>query len=522
MSKEIVFGKEARIKILKGAEIMSNAVSSTLGPFGKNVIIKKEYNDPQVTKDGVTVANNIRLKDQLEDIGALMVRQAARKTADNSGDGTTTTSLLAYTMMRNAMDIQLPPLREVKDVIDGYLKDIYHFINDNKIAYRSTEEMLEKVSLISSNGDMELTDALMSVYRELGDYADIIVETSPNRDTTHKIFPGMYFEGGYKAKEFITDSERGLCVLENVALIITDQKIHNSLEIEDISRKLLGAKFSILFVSPEIGGEAMFTLTRTAVKHKGKVAVVKSPGINVRRAEMLEDIAVYTGGQVIRESRGENVGEALAGKKYNGIIGLADKVVIREDSTTILGGKFDQESLNKRVEYIISKRDREGDPLMRGRFDKRISGLTGGVGIIYIGGASEVEVKEKQGRMDDCIQATKSAMEMGVALGGGHLFAEYSRKMMKKKNPTPLDLAIAATLEAPLLKIWKENGEREIPSNYPKYLKENHIVDPVKVLWDCISNAMTVAYAVLSTNAVIVNDEESQELLGDLPTFDPE
>lgn len=519
MAKEIIFGKEARNKILEGAKDLSEFVSSTLGPFGRNVILKREYNDPMVTKDGVTAANYVRFSDQLKDIGGLLVRQAARKTADSSGDGTTTTSLLSYHMMKNFMEDNSPimPLTEIKEKMDAHLKHFKDFVMEHKISYGSTMEMLRYVSLISSNGDKAMTDSLMKVYEELGQYADIVVETSPNTDTTHEIFRGMHFEGGFKAKEFITDSKRSICELKNVAIVITDKKIYDPLEVHVVINELLGNKFSVLIISPEVGGEAMLSLTRAAVSKPGKLCVVKSPGINVRRAEMLEDISVFTGGQVIRESQGLTVNETLAGKKFNGIIGLADKVVIREQSTTIINGKFDQKRLDERLEYLQSKKDLESEYIMKMRYDKRIAGLTGGVGMIYIGGNTESEVKEKQLRMDDCIRATKSALEMGVTHGGGYLLSKFADIYLMGDDP--VSKAMYKTFKAPIEKIWK-NGDKTIPENYKEYLEKHNIIDPIKVIWDCVTNSMSVAYAILSTNAVLINDAKSDEILGDLPNFE--
>jgi chaperonin GroEL len=521
MSKIIHFDNAGRAGILEGARKLAKSVGSTLGPYGKNVIIKKEYNDPHITKDGVTVADHIRFKDQLEDIGALLVRHAARKTAENSGDGTTTTTIMAHKIIEQSMSAKLPIIRKLRDDIETITNDVIKFIKQNKILFSDKNEMIYKVSMVASNGDKVISDALADVYKNLGEDADVIADISPNFDTTHEVFDGMHFEGGYKAKEFITDPERDMCILKDVALVITDMKINNSEDIEDTVRKLLAAKKSVLLIAPEIGGEAMYTLTRTAVQNPGKLCVIKSPGMNVRRSEMLEDIAVFTGGMVIKGSVHPSVDEAIADLKFTGTVGLADKIIIRRGSTTIMSGKFDQKTLDSRIAYLKELLKTEKHKIMQDRFRKRISGLTSGVGVIYVGGASEVEVQEKRDRLDDCICAVKSALEMGVTHGGGHIFHNFAETQGDKYpniDPTVLQILLDA-LRLPKNQIWVINGEREAPTHYVEYLMSNDIIDPIKVLIDEIQNATSVAYSILSTNAVVINDKESQELLGDLPSF---
>lgn len=521
MGKDIFFDKDARSKIIIGAGKLAKAVGSTLGPFGRNVIIKKEYNDPHITKDGVTVADHIRFSDQLEDIGALLVRHAARKTANNSGDGTTTTTLMAYSLMEKGFNSKENiTIRDLKTELDKWSEKIIEYIDDETIPYSDDIDIVRHVSMISSNGDHELTGAITSCYGELGNYADIVVDTSPKLETHYEVFSGMYFEGGYTAKEFINDSAREICELNNVAIIATDRKISDPEEIIDTVRKLLNAKFSVLIISPEVSGGALLMLART-VQHKNQaICVVRSPSVNVRRAEMLEDIAVFTGGKVVKQNMGVTFQDSVSGMKFGEFIGRAAKVVVRKDSTTIIKGDGDKQQIAERVQVIQNTIDTIEDPLLRNRYQKRISGLQGGVGIIYVGGASEVEIKEKKDRLDDCICAVRSALEEGVVLGGGQIFSEFADIYEKELKKTPVGKIIYDTLKTPIKHIWHTNGEREIPDDYLKYLEDNNILDPVKVLKDCVRNSFSVAYSILSSNATIINDEESHVVLGDLPSFE--
>jgi chaperonin GroEL len=461
----------------------------------------------------------LRFQDQLEDIGAWMVLYAVRRTVDNAGDGTTTTTIMANAILKyyNELDGNQPTIRELRDVIQEWVDQFQAYVEANKIPYEDQLEMIEHVSLISSNGDKHISKLVREVYADLGVHADVIVDTSPNLDTHHTTHKGMYFEGGYKANEFITDKERAICEMEKVAIVITDKKVTSASEFNLLFQKLLGSKFSVLLIAPQVDGEAMYVLKRTAINHPGKLCVIKSPGINVRRSEMMEDIAIFTGGQVIVESRDGTIDEACEGNKYNGIIGMCDKVVIRRDSTTILGGKNTKDRLDERVKYLEMMRDDQKDPLMKKRYEKRISGLTSGVGVIYVGGPSEVEVKEKRDRLDDCICAVKSSLEMGVCLGGGLLPYNFAIQQDQNSNTA---LMLDAALREPIFTIWKKNGDREVPENYVNYLKENNVIDPAKVLIECFRNATSVAYSIISSNAVVINDEASNEILGDLPSFE--
>ena len=521
MSKQIFFEKDAKIKIIEGAAKMAKAVGSTLGPFGRNVIIKKEYSDPHVTKDGVTVADHIRFQNQLEDIGALLVRQAARKTADNSGDGTTTTTLMAYNLMRGVLDSKDKiAIRELKDQLDYWSKRILDYIDEETIPFNDDIDIVKHVSMISSNGDEELTHSIVECYKELGNYADIVIDTSPKLETHHEIYSGMYFEGGYIAKEFINNTARETCEMENVALLITERKINDPTDIVDIVRKLLGSKYSVMIIAPEVSGDALLTLARTAQNKKQNVCVVRSPSVNVRRTEMMEDIAAFTGGMVVKKNLGKTLPEAVEGMKFMDFIGIAKKVVVRKDSTTIIEGDGDKSKIKERIDIIQKDMDSMEDPSLKKRYSKRISGLQSGVGIIYVGGASEVEVKEKKDRLDDCVCAVRSASEEGVILGGGSAFSEFANLYKEELNATIVGKLISDTLFSPVITIWQVNGEQDIPKNYLEYLEKNNILDPVKVLKDCVRNSFSVAYAILSSNATIINDDESNEILGDLPSFE--
>ena len=521
MSKDIFFDKEASTAILKGAEKLAKAVGSTLGPFGRNVIIKKEYNDPHVTKDGVTVADHIRFKDQLEDIGALLVRQAARKTANNSGDGTTTTTLMAYHLMKEAIQHRKSfTIKELRQQLKYWEDKILDYIEQEKIEFNDDVDIVRHISYISSNGDDDLTNAIVGCYKKLGNYADLVVDTSPKLETTYEVFPGMYFEGGYIAKEFINVPSRESCELENVALLITERKISDPNDIVDIVRKLLGNKYSILIIAPEVSGDALLTLARTVQNKKQNICVVRSPSVNVRRTEMMEDIAAFTGGQVIKKNLGRTLPEAVEGLKFADYIGIAKKVVVRKDSTTIIEGQGSKEKIQERIDIIKKNVENMEEPLLVKRYMKRISGLQSGVGIIYVGGPSEVEIKEKKDRMDDCICAVRSASEEGVILGGGSTFLEFENINSQELQNTVIGTIVSSVLKTPAYYIWEVNGEQQIPDNYLKYLEENNILDPVKVLKDCVRNSFSVAYAILSSNATIINDEESEQGLGDLPRFE--
>ena len=526
MSKEIIFGDPARNKILTGCKKMSDAVGSTLGPFGRNVILKREYNDPHVTKDGVTVANYIRLADELEDIGALMIRHAARKTAANSGDGTTTTTLLAYEMIKK-LQANNYKIRDLRVALDNVANKFTEFVEGSAKVDKHFLEIVYVTALIATNGDKEMSDIVTQCYEELGKYTDIIVEDSPNILTSFDIHKGMYFDGGYKAKEFITDPERDIVDLKNTLILITDKKISDDADIYEIAKKALGSKFSLLVIAPEVSGEAMHMLVNTASKTSSKLCVIKSPGVNIRRAEMLEDIAVYTGGQVIKENTGLSIKDWTKDKPLAEYMGKAERIVIRRDSTTIIGGSGEKEAIQSRVKYIEERLAEQTDKLMKQRYEKRASGLTGGVAIMQVGGASDVEVKEKKDRLDDCICAVKSAIAEGITYGGGYMYSKFGKKLTQDYN-TELEAPhmreiyklIGEAMQIPVKTIWEVNGQREIPEDYEKYLEDNDVYDPIMVLKDCINNSTSVAYSVISTSAVVINDAETKEIAGDLPNFD--
>lgn len=522
MSKELVLGKVARERLIAGAEKMCTAVASTLGPFGKNVIMKRHYNPPYVTKDGVTVARELRLLDQVEDIGLLMIREAAKNTAENSGDGTTTSTLLAYTMLKAAQEvIEKDPnafmnISKTKENFKKWVISIIEFIKENEITYESLDDLIVDIARISTNNDEDLYENVAKCYIELGRNAEVALVDSLSNDITYELHKGMYFEGGFTSKEFVTDKARNICELEKVMVLVTDLDIIDFDEIKELARRVLGATYSLLIIAPNVSGEAFNKLARAASVNKN-LCVVKAPGVNVRRHELLEDIAIFTSGKVIKGSRGETIKDVGT---FQGVLGIVDRVIIKEESTTLIGGGKDLDRVKERVQYLENEVAKIVDPLRRKRWESRISNFVGGVGVIYVGANSEPELKEKKDRLDDAICAVKSALTEGVVNGGGHIFDLFADINKEELMKSPEGKVIYAGLKAPKNHIWRVNGGTEPPEDYVNYLLESKVVDPIMVLKDCIKNSVSVVHSILSTNVIVIDDKESTQILGDMPQIE--
>jgi chaperonin GroEL len=525
MSKQLVFGKEAKDQLIEGVRKLSMAVTSTLGPFGKNVIMKRHYNPPYITKDGITVARDLRLLDQVEDIGLLMVRQAAKSTADNSGDGTTTTTLLSYKMLEEASKIMETDLSAFKNITVS--KKIFHelrnvlieFIKSNKLNYPSEKDMILDVSVIATNHDEELYNVVFNCFDKLDRYADVILSDTLSTEVSYEIHTGMYFEGGYLSKHFITDPVRNICELEKPIILVTNIDIERTEQVAPLLRRLQHMKRTLLIICPTIRNEALIALNKHA-EHFRNVCVVKNPGVNIRREELLQDIATLTNAHIFSKEKGEDLEVIGDLKDWSGYLGFADKAIIRMDSTTLTGIDTKSQKAIDRRTYIENRMEGIDDIYLRKRYEKRLSSFTSGVGIINVGGHNEPEVKEKKDRLDDAICAVKSALDDGVTLGGGFLFNEFAKLNEKELMKTPEGKVIYAGLISPILQIWNVNGNQNVPDNYADYLKAHNVVDPIKVLIDCIKNSIQVVHHILTTDCIIIDDEESNQILGDMPSIE--
>lgn len=520
MSKEITFGNDARAKIVEGGRKLAHAVGATLGPFGKNVILKRQYSVPHITKDGVTVARNIRLQNQLEDIGALLIREAASNTADNSGDGTTTTTVMAYEMLlefKEATGLKFNIL-DSKNTFKEWQDKIIEFIHQNEITFDDIPTMIKYVSLVSTNKDPELSQIVTDCFSHLGKYAHAIVNDSLSKETHYEIHKGLYLEGGYKSREFITDPVSAKCILHNPFVLVTDYPIYEATEILSITQAIVYQNKSLLIICPEINGEAMTLLNKLAEKHK-KFCVIKNPGINIRKLELMEDISAFTGAKVLKEAKGERISDFQS--HFSNILGQVDKVEITMDSTLLVGCRPSvKPKLEERLKYLQNKIDTINDVYLRKRYEQRLSTFDSGVGIIYVGANSVPELKEKKDRLDDAICAVRSALDEGVVIGGGYLFNAYAEEHKEELLETNEGAALYKALKSPLHQIWQVNAGSPPPKNYEEYLELNNIYDPIKVLKDCLKNSISVVQSILSTDVVVIDDAESNEILGDLPQFE--
>ena len=528
MAKEIKYNVEARELLKEGVDALSNAVKVTLGPKGRNVIIDKKFGAPQVTKDGVTVAKEVELEDAIPNMGAQMVREVASKTNDDAGDGTTTATVLAQAMIgvglknvtagANPMDLKRGIDKAVAKVVDS-IKGQAETVGDNY-------DKIEQVASVSANNDPVIGKLIADAMRKVSKDGVITIEEAKGTDTTIGVVEGMQFDRGYLSAYFVTNTEKMECEMEKPYILIYDKKISNLKDFLPILEPAVQTGRPLLVIAEDVDSEALTTLVVNRLRSQLKICAVKAPGFGDRRKEMLEDIAVLTGGVVISEEKGLKLEQATIE-----MLGTADKVTVSKDNTTIVNGAGDKENIKERCEQIKAQIVATKSDYDKEKLQERLAKLSGGVAVLYVGAASEVEMKEKKDRVDDALRATRAAIEEGIVPGGGvaYIRALDALEGFKGDNvdeTTGIDI-IKRAIEEPLRQIvanaGKEGavvvqkvreGKADFGYNARTDVYENlhaaGVVDPAKVTRVALENAASIAGMFLTTECVIVEKKEDK------------
>ena len=530
MAKIIKFDSEARTSLKAGVDKLANAVKVTLGPKGRNVILQKQFGVPHITKDGVSVAKEIELEDPIENMGAQLVKEVASKTADQAGDGTTTATVLAQEIYNlgfknvaagaNPMDLK----RGIDVAVTAVVKELG---NISKKIKSSTE--IEQVATISANNDSEIGKMIATAMEKVGKDGIITVEEAKGIETEVKVVEGMQFDKGYSSPYFVTNQDTMDVQFDNPVVLIYDKKISAMKDILPVLESVAQTNKPLVIISEDLEGEAMATLVVNKMRGTLKVAAVKAPAFGDRRKEMLQDIATITGGTVISEE----VGFSLE-KVTMSMLGKAEKIVIDKDNTTIINGGGKKEDIKARVELIKTQIEKSTSDYDTEKLQERLSKLSGGVAILYIGAATEVEMKEKKDRVDDALHATRAAVAEGIVPGGGVALIRAQKSLDKLELPNEGDyntgiFIVRKAIEAPLKTIVQNaGGSAEVIINEVRNSKGNMgynarseeyvdmvkagIIDPTKVTRLALENAGSIASLLLTTECVIATEKEEKQL----------
>ena len=528
MAKEILFNIDARDQLKKGIDTLANAVKVTLGPKGRNVIIEKKFGAPHITKDGVTVAKEVELADAYQNTGAQLVKEVASKTGDDAGDGTTTATVLAQAIVAEGlknvtagaspMDIKRGIDKAVAKVVDS-IKGQAETVGDNY-------DKIEQVASVSANNDPVIGKLIADAMRKVSKDGVITIEEAKGTDTTIGVVEGMQFDRGYLSAYFVTNTEKMECEMEKPYILIYDKKISNLKDFLPILEPAVQTGRPLLVIAEDVDSEALTTLVVNRLRSQLKICAVKAPGFGDRRKEMLEDIAVLTGGVVISEEKGLKLEQATIE-----MLGTADKVTVSKDNTTIVNGAGDKENIKERCEQIKAQIVATKSDYDKENMQERLAKLSGGVAVLYVGAASEVEMKEKKDRVDDALRATRAAIEEGIVPGGGvaYIRALDALEGFKGDNvdeTTGIDI-IKRAIEEPLRQIvanaGKEGavvvqkvreGKADFGYNARTDVYENlhaaGVVDPAKVTRVALENAASIAGMFLTTECVIVEKKEDK------------
>jgi chaperonin GroEL len=535
-AKLINYGSDARAALKRGVDQLADAVKVTLGPKGRNVVIDKKFGAPTMTKDGVTVAKEIELEKPLENMGAQMVREVASKTSDVAGDGTTTATVLAQAIVRegmknvaagaNPMDLKRGVDLAVKTVIDG-LKELSRNVD------KTSKKEIAQVGAISANNDTIIGDLIADAMMKVGSDGVITVEEAKGTETQIDVVEGMQFDRGYLSPYFVTDAETMEAVLENPMILIHDKKISAMKDLLPILEKVAQTGSPIVVVAEDVEGEALATLVVNKLRGTLRVCSVKAPGFGDRRKAMLEDIATLTGGTVISEEQGYKLENATLN-----YLGKAKKVTIDKDNTTIVEGAGKKEEIKKRINEIKTQIDKTTSDYDKEKLQERLAKLSGGVAVLKIGAATEVEMKEKKARVEDALHATRAAVEEGIVPGGGVAFLRTMSKLdaLKASNEdqqTGIEI-VRRSLEEPIRQIVANTGlEPSVVVNKVKEgkgdfgfnaltevyenLAEAGVIDPTKVTRIAMENASSIAGLLLTTEATIVEKPEEKKAAPPMP-----
>ena len=526
MAKKIQFDIEAREGLKKGVDALANAVKVTLGPKGRNVIIGKSFGGPQVTKDGVTVAKEIELEDALQNMGAQMVKEVASKTNDLAGDGTTTATILAQAIVTEGLKnvtAGANPM-DLKRGVDMAVKTVVDFLNKSAQTVGNSSEKIKQIASISANNDNAIGELITQAFEKVGKEGVITVEEAKGTDTYVDVVEGMQFDRGYLSPYFVTNSEKMESDLENPHILLYDKKISAMKDLLPILEPVAQSGKPLLIIAEDVDGEALATLVVNKLRGALKIAAVKAPGFGDRRKAMLEDIAILTGGTVISEERGFNLENTTLE-----MLGSSERVTIDKDNTTIVNGSGKKDDIKARVSQIKAQIETTTSDYDKEKLQERLAKLAGGVAVLYVGAASEVEMKEKKDRVDDALHATRAAVEEGIVSGGGvALLRSISKLDSVKANNDDQSTGIqiiSRALESPLRTIVENaGGEGSVvvskvldgkdsfgyDAKSDKYvdLFKSGIIDPKKVTRIALENAASVAGMILTTECALVDIKE--------------
>ena len=526
MAKEITFDIDAREQLKQGVDALANAVKVTLGPKGRNVIIEKKYGAPQITKDGVTVAKEIELEDSVNNLGAQLVKEVATKTGDAAGDGTTTATVLAQAIinvgLKNVTSGANP--MDLKRGIDKAVAEVVKSIRKQSQIVGSDYDKIEQVATISANNDSEIGALIAEAMKKVSKDGVITIEEAKGTATTIEVVEGMQFDRGYISPYFVTNTEKMECEMENPYILIHDKKISSLKELLPILEPAVQSGRPLLIIAEDVDSEALTTLVVNRLRSNLKICAVKAPGFGDRRKEMLEDIAILTGGMVISEERGLRLESATLE-----MLGTAEKVTIDKDNTIIVNGAGKKQSIADRINQIKAQIAATTSDYDREKLQERLAKLSGGVAVLYVGAGSEVEMKEKKDRVDDALSATRAAIEEGIVPGGGVSYIRAIEAVAKLKGDnddekTGIEI-IRRAIEEPLRqivtnagkegavvvqKVSEGTGDFGYNARMDRYenLLAAGVVDPAKVTRVALENAASIAGMFLTTECVIVDKKE--------------
>src|SRR5574344_544589 len=528
MAKEIVFNNDAREQLRKGVDALANAVKVTLGPKGRNVVIDKKFGAPQITKDGVTVAKEIELENGIENMGAQMVKEVASKTNDQAGDGTNTATVLAQAIVNTGLK-NVTAGANPMDLKRGIDKAVAAVVADVKAQSQEVGGDIKKirqVATISANNDSQIGDIIAEAMEKVTKDGVITIEEAKGIETSVKVVEGMQFDRGYISPYFVTDTEKMECTYDTPYILIFDKKISTMKDLLPVLEKVVQTGRALIIIAEDVESEALATLVVNRLRGSLKIAAVKAPGFGDRRKEMLEDIAILTGGTVISEEKGYKLEDADLS-----MLGQAEKISIDKDNTTIVSGKGDSELIKSRVSQIKAQIEKTTSDYDREKLQERLAKLAGGVAVIYVGAASEVEMKEKKDRFDDALHATRAAIEEGIIPGGGVAYLRAistldSIKVDHEDEKIGVDI-VRRSLEEPLRQICANacvegsvvvNEVRQGKGDYgynartEKYenLFASGVIDPAKVTRIALENAASIAGMLLTTECVLCDIKEEQ------------